>query len=220
MSQACSIHPSILSADFMNLESELRAISTADAVHVDVMDNHFVPNLTLGLPLVVGIQRVSPIPLDVHLMIADPDRWAPAYAEAGAASVTFHAEAAVAPIKLARTLRGLGSRSSMALRPATALEPYIDMLPELDMLLLMTVEPGFGGQAFLDVVVPKIRRARAAIDGSGAAIALQVDGGVTAETIKIAAEAGADTFVAGSSVYGASDVAAAIASLRSAALGA
>jgi ribulose-phosphate 3-epimerase len=220
MSQACSIHPSILSADFMNLESELRAISTADAVHVDVMDNHFVPNLTLGLPLVEGIQRVSPIPLDVHLMIADPDRWAPAYAEAGAASVTFHAEAAAAPIKLARTLRGLGSRSSMALRPATALEPYIDMLPELDMLLLMTVEPGFGGQAFLDVVVPKIRRARAAIDGSGAAIALQVDGGVTAETIKIAAEAGADTFVAGSSVYGASDVPAAIASLRSAALGA
>ncbi|WP_394160616.1 ribulose-phosphate 3-epimerase [Galactobacter valiniphilus] len=217
MSQACSIHPSILSADFMNLESELNAIATADAVHVDVMDNHFVPNLTLGLPLVEGIQRVSPIPLDVHLMISDPDRWAPAYAEAGAASVTFHAEAATAPIKLARTLRSLGAKSSMALRPVTALEPYIDMLPELDMLLLMTVEPGFGGQAFLDVVVPKIRRARAAIDGSGASVALQVDGGVTAETIKIAAEAGADTFVAGSSVYGADDVAAAIAGLRASA---
>ncbi|RII41698.1 ribulose-phosphate 3-epimerase [Galactobacter valiniphilus] len=217
MSQACSIHPSILSADFMNLESELTAIASADAVHVDVMDNHFVPNLTLGLPLVEGIQRVSPIPLDVHLMISDPDRWAPAYAEAGAASVTFHAEAATAPIKLARTLRSLGAKSSMALRPVTALEPYIDMLPELDMLLLMTVEPGFGGQAFLDVVVPKIRRARAAIDGSGASVALQVDGGVTAETIKIAAEAGADTFVAGSSVYGSDDVAAAIAGLRASA---
>jgi len=215
--RACAIHPSILSADFMNLESELKAISTADAVHVDVMDNHFVPNLTLGLPLVQGVQRVSPIPLDVHLMIEDPDRWAPAYAQAGAASVTFHAEAAVAPVKLARELRSIGSRSAMALRPVTALEPYLDMLPELDMLLLMTVEPGFGGQAFLDLVLPKIRRARAAIDASGASVALQIDGGVTADTIRRAADAGADTFVAGSSVYGAGDVEAAIAGLRAAA---
>lgn len=213
----CAIHPSILSADFMRLQEELAAISTADAVHVDVMDNHFVPNLTLGLPIVQGVQRVSPIPLDVHLMIADPDRWAPAYAEAGAASVTFHAEAAAAPIKLARTLRGLGSRSAMALRPATPVEPYLELLPELDMLLLMTVEPGFGGQAFLDLVVPKIRRARAAIDATGGSVALQVDGGITTETIRIAAEAGADTFVAGSSVYGADDVAAAIQGLRDAA---
>lgn len=213
----CAIHPSILSADFMRLEEELQAIRTADAVHVDVMDNHFVPNLTLGLPLVQGVQRVSPIPLDVHLMIADPDRWAPAYAEAGAASVTFHAEAAAAPIKLARTLRGLGSTSAMALKPTTAVEPYLDMLPELDMLLLMTVEPGFGGQAFLELVVPKIRRARAAIDAIGGSVALQVDGGVTTETIRIAADAGADTFVAGSSVYGAHDVAEAIAGLRRAA---
>ena len=132
----------------------------------------------------------------------------------GAYSVTFHAEAATAPIRLARELRARGSKASMALRPATGLDSYMDMLPELDMLLLMTVEPGFGGQAFLDVVVPKIRAARKAIDGSGAQVALQVDGGVTTETIRIAAEAGADTFVAGSSVYGAEDVAVAIENLR------
>ncbi|MGG5172782.1 ribulose-phosphate 3-epimerase [Pseudarthrobacter sp. J1738] len=213
MSAYC-INPSILSADFVNLESELTAIANADSVHVDVMDNHFVPNLTLGLPIVERIQAVSPVPLDVHLMISDADRWAPQYAQAGAASVTFHAEAATAPIKLARELRTLGAKAGMALRPATPLEPYVDMLSELDMLLLMTVEPGFGGQKFLDVVLPKIRRARQAIDSSGARIALQVDGGITEETIIRAAEAGADVFVAGSAVYGAQDPAAAIDALR------
>ncbi|MCT1687031.1 ribulose-phosphate 3-epimerase [Pseudoglutamicibacter albus] len=210
----CVIHPSILSADFLRLGEELQAIKTADAVHVDVMDQHFVPNLTFGPPVVKRIQDESPLPLDIHLMIEDPDRWAPEYADMGAYSVTFHAEAATAPIRLARELRARGSKASMALRPATGLDSYMDMLPELDMLLLMTVEPGFGGQAFLDVVVPKIRAARKAIDGSGAQVALQVDGGVTTETIRIAAEAGADTFVAGSSVYGAEDVAVAIENLR------
>ena len=210
----CVIHPSILSADFLRLGEELQAIKTADAVHVDVMDQHFVPNLTFGPPVVKRIQDESPLPLDIHLMIEDPDRWAPEYADMGAYSVTFHAEAATAPIRLARELRARGSTASMALRPATGLDSYKDMLPELDMLLLMTVEPGFGGQAFLDVVVPKIRAARKAIDGSGAQVALQVDGGVTTETIRIAAEAGADTFVAGSSVYGAEDVAVAIENLR------
>jgi ribulose-phosphate 3-epimerase len=210
----CRIHPSILSADFANLESELHRIHTADAVHVDVMDNHFVPNLTIGLPVVRRLVKASTLPLDVHLMIEDVDRWAPDYAEAGAASVTFHAEAAAAPVRLARELRGLGSRAAMALRPATPVEPYLDMLPELDMLLLMTVEPGFGGQAFLDIVLPKIRRARAAIDGSGLPIALQVDGGITRDTILRAAEAGADVFVAGSSVYGTDDPAAAVDTLR------
>lgn len=210
----CAIHPSILSADFLRLGEELQAIKTADAVHVDVMDQHFVPNLTFGPPVVKRIQDESPLPLDIHLMIEDPDRWAPEYADMGAYSVTFHAEAATAPIRLARELRARGSKASMALRPATGLDSYMDMLPELDMLLLMTVEPGFGGQAFLDVVVPKIRAARTAIDGSGAQVALQVDGGVTTETIRIAAEAGADTFVAGSSVYGAEDVAVAIENLR------
>lgn len=214
------IHPSILSADFVNLEAELAKISTADAVHVDVMDNHFVPNLTLGLPVVERIQAVSPIPLDAHLMIADADRWAPLYADVGLASVTFHAEAATAPIKLARELRARGSKAGMALRPATAVEPYLDMLGELDMLLIMTVEPGFGGQSFLDVTLPKIRRARAAVDGSDARVAIQVDGGISAATIGRAAEAGADVFVAGSAVYGAPDPADAIRRLRGLAEGA
>lgn len=213
----CLINPSILSADFSRLGEELAAISTADAAHIDVMDGHFVPNLTWGLPVVKRLKEVSPIPFDVHLMIEDADRWAPAYAEAGCESVTFHAEAAIAPIKLARTLRESGAKAGMALRPATGVEPYMDMLSELDMLLIMTVEPGFGGQAFLDVTLPKIKRAAAAIEGSGAEVILQVDGGITEETIVRAAEAGATCFVAGSSVYGADDLEAAIAGLRRAA---
>lgn len=211
----CCINPSILSADFVNLEAELARIGTADAVHVDVMDNHFVPNLTIGLPVVQRIQEVSRLPLDAHLMIEDPDRWAPAYAEAGLASVTFHVEAATAPVKLARDLRSNGAKAGMALRPATPVEPYLDLLPELDMLLIMTVEPGFGGQKFLDITLPKIRRAAAAVRGSGLPLALQVDGGISAETIERAAEAGANVFVAGSAVYGAEDPAEAVTKLRS-----
>ncbi|TKV26917.1 ribulose-phosphate 3-epimerase [Arthrobacter sp. NamB2] len=210
------INPSILSADFVNLEAELQRIASADAVHVDVMDNHFVPNLTLGLPVVRRIQQVSPIPLDVHLMIEDADRWAPQYAEAGAASVTFHAEASSAPVKLARELRDAGSKAAMALRPATPVEPYLDLLGELDMLLVMTVEPGFGGQAFLDLTLPKIRRAAAAVRDANLPLVIQVDGGITEETILRAADAGATVFVAGSSVYGADDAAAAVAALRTA----
>ena len=213
------IHPSILSADFARLAEELERISGADAVHVDIMDNHFVPNLTFGLPVVQAIRDATDLPLDVHLMIEDADRWAPGYAEAGAESVTFHAEATVAPIHLARELRQYGARAGMAIKPATAVEPYLDMLGDLDLLLLMTVEPGFGGQSFLDEVLPKIRRAREALDGSGVPVALQVDGGITADTILRAAEAGADVFVAGSAVYGADDPAAAIDALRRAALG-
>ncbi|MDO4820609.1 MAG: ribulose-phosphate 3-epimerase [Rothia sp. (in: high G+C Gram-positive bacteria)] len=213
----CLINPSILSADFSRLGEELAVISTADAAHIDVMDGHFVPNLTWGLPVVKRLKEVSPIPFDVHLMIEDADRWAPAYAEVGCESVTFHAEAAIAPIKLARTLRESGAKAGMALRPATGVEPYMDMLSELDMLLIMTVEPGFGGQTFLDVTLPKIKRAAAAIEGSGAEVILQVDGGITEETIVRAAEAGATCFVAGSSVYGADDLEAAIAGLRRAA---
>lgn len=211
------LHPSILSADFARLAEELARIPSADAVHVDVMDNHFVPNLTLGLPVVQAIRAATALPLDIHLMIADADRWAPDYAEAGAESVTFHAEASGAPVRLARELRARGSRAGMALKPATPVEPYLDMLPELDMLLLMTVEPGFGGQAFLDVVLPKIRRARAALDGAATPLALQVDGGVNRDTIERAAEAGADVFVAGSAVFGADDPDAAVVALRDAA---
>ncbi|MGW9550285.1 ribulose-phosphate 3-epimerase [Citricoccus zhacaiensis] len=217
-SRGIHIHPSILSADFARLAEELARIRNADAVHVDVMDNHFVPNLTLGLPVVQAIRRATDLPLDVHLMIQDADRWAPAYAEAGAESVTFHAEAAGAPLRLARELRSHGAKAGMALKPATAVEPYLDLLEELDLLLLMTVEPGFGGQPFLDVILPKIRRAREALDGSGVPVALQVDGGVTRDTIMRAAEAGADVFVAGSAVYGAEDPEAAIDELRSAPL--
>jgi ribulose-phosphate 3-epimerase len=208
------ISPSILSADFVNLASELDRIASADWAHVDVMDNHFVPNLTLGLPVVEAITKVSPLPVDAHLMIEDPDRWAPGYAEAGAQSVTFHAEAAHAPVRLARELRRLGSRAGLAMKPATPVEPFLDLLPEVDMLLVMTVEPGFGGQAFLDVCLPKVRRARQAIRDSGLDVWLQVDGGVTVETIERAADAGADVFVAGSAVYGADDAAASIERLR------
>lgn len=214
------ISPSILSADFANLERDLGRVSTADMVHVDVMDQHFVPNLTLGLPVVERLVQVSPVPVDTHLMIEDPDRWAPGFAEAGAASVTFHAEAARAPVRLARELRRLGARAGLALRPATPVEPFVDLLAEVDMVLVMTVEPGFGGQAFLDVTLPKIRRARRAVEEAGLDVWVQVDGGISAETVERAAEAGANVFVAGSAVYGADDAAAAIDDLRRLAAGA
>ena len=215
---ALQIAPSILAADFSRLADEIAAVPSADWIHVDVMDNHFVPNLTLGLPVVENLVRTSGRPVDCHLMIEEPDRWAPAYAEAGAGSVTFHVEAAHAPVRLARALRAAGSRAGMALKPATPIEPYEDLLPELDMILLMTVEPGFGGQKFLDVVLPKIRRARMLIDRAGHAtgrsVWLQVDGGVAADTIERCAEAGADVFVAGSAVYGAEDPDRAVQGLR------
>ncbi|MFE5337745.1 ribulose-phosphate 3-epimerase [Isoptericola sp. NPDC056573] len=213
------INPSILSADFANLERDLGAIASADYAHVDVMDNHFVPNLTLGLPVFERLAQVSPVPLDAHLMIEDPDRWAPAYAEAGAASVTFHAEAANAPVRLARELRRLGSRAGVALRPATPVEPFLDLLPEIDMILVMTVETGFGGQSFIDGTLPKIRRARQAVGESGLDVWIQVDGGVSRDTIERAADAGANVFVAGSAVYGAADVPAEIEALRGLASG-
>lgn len=195
------IHPSILSADFVNLEAELQRIASADLVHVDVMDNHFVPNLTFGSPVVERIQAVSPLPLDVHLMIADVDRWAPGYAELGAASVTFHAEATANPVALARKLRQIGSRAGIALKPGTAAEPYLELLPEFDMVLVMTVEPGFGGQAFMPDMMPKLQQFAAARKKHGLDLWLQVDGGISVDTIEIAAAAGADTFVAGSAVY-------------------
>ncbi len=196
------INPSILSADFVNLQTELEAIKSADLVHVDVMDNHFVPNLTMGPPIVERIQAVSPVPLDVHLMIADADRWAPGYAELGAYSVTFHAEAAADPVSLARKLRSMGARAGIALKPGTAADGYLELLPEFDQVLIMTVEPGFGGQPFMADMMPKLRQFAEARAKHGLDVWLQVDGGITAQTIGIAAEAGADTFVAGSAVYG------------------
>lgn len=211
------INPSILAADFVNMEAELQSIAAADYVHVDVMDNHFVPNLTFGPQMVERIQAVSPIPLDVHLMIDDPERWAVEYAELGAFSVTFHAEASSDPVSLARRLRQCGARAGLALKPGTDAAPYLPLLAEFDQLLVMTVEPGFGGQSFMASTMPKLRQLREAASAAGVDTWLQVDGGVTVDTIEIAAAAGADTFVAGSSVFRGVDRAENIAELRAAA---
>ena len=208
------ITPSILNADFADLGAEVARIPDADWIHVDVMDNHFVPNLTFGPTMVEALAKASDVPLDAHLMIEDADRHALAYVEAGCGSVTFHVEAAQAPIRLAREIRAHGARASMALKPATPIEPYEDLLPELDMLLIMTVEPGFGGQKFLEICLPKIRRARALLDRHGVATWLQVDGGVSLDTIEMCAEAGADVFVAGSAVFSADDPDRMVAQLR------
>ena len=214
------ITPSLLNADFAHLADEAARIPNADWLHMDVMDNHFVPNLTLGLPVIEALGKAAPQPIDAHLMIADPDRWAPAYAEAGAGSITFHVEATAAPVRLAREIRAQGARASMALKPATPIEPYAELLPELDMVLVMTVEPGFGGQKFLDLCLPKIRRARELITASGGDVWLQVDGGVSLDTIERCAEAGADVFVAGSAVFGAEDPEQMVESLRASAVAA
>ncbi len=208
------ITPSILNADFANLQREIERIPDADLLHIDVMDNHFVPNLTIGLPVVDSLLKITEKPLDIHLMIDDPDRWAPGYAEAGARSVSFHAEAVKAPVRLARELRAQGARASLGLKPATPIEPYLDLLTEFDQILIMTVEPGFGGQKFLDAMLPKIRRTREAVKATGADIWTQVDGGVSESTIAQCAEAGADTFVAGSAVFSAENPDAMVNALR------
>ena len=210
------IHPSILAADFANFEREFQRIASADAAHVDVMDNHFVPNLTFGQPMVERLQQISPIPLDLHLMIEHPDRWALDFAEMGVWSVTFHAEAVTAPATLARGLRARGARAGIALRPGTPLSAVDELLGHFDQLLIMTVEPGFGGQAFMPETMLKLRQARELADRTGLELHLQVDGGITASTIEQAAEHGADSFVAGSAVFR-GDPAEQIAALREAA---
>lgn len=208
------INPSILSADFSNMTEALKSISSADMVHVDVMDSHFVPNLTFGLPVVNNWRKVSPVGFDVHLMISDPDIWAPQYAEASE-MVTFHIESAKDPARIIQKIKDLGKQVGIALKPNTPLEPYKELIADLDQLLIMTVEPGFGGQKFMLETLPKIRQARELINLDNPNCYLQVDGGINQETILVAADAGADTFVAGSAVFDTTDPAKAIQSLRS-----
>ncbi len=208
------IAPSILSADFANLERDIHSVGDADWLHVDVMDGHFVPNLTLGLPIVKRVCEVAPMPVDVHLMIEDPDYWAVRYAELGAASVTYHFEAAANPRQVARDLRAVGVRAAVALKPSTPVERALELLDVVDMVLVMTVEPGFGGQSFMADMMPKFEMLRAAIDASGNDVWLQADGGVARETIGTVVRAGADMLVAGSAVFGASDRNAEVRELR------
>ncbi|MFO7166129.1 Ribulose-phosphate 3-epimerase [Mycolicibacterium hassiacum DSM 44199] len=208
------IAPSILSADFATLADEAAAVGDADWLHVDVMDNHFVPNLTIGLPVVQSLLKHTDIPMDCHLMIENPERWAPGYAEAGAYNVTFHAEATDNPVGVARDIRAAGARAGLSVKPGTPIEPYLEILREFDTLLIMSVEPGFGGQKFIPEVLPKVETVRRLVDAGELTVLVEIDGGINADTIEQAAEAGVDCFVAGSAVYSAEDPAAAVESLR------
>ena len=208
------IAPSILSADFAYLAAAADAVPRADWLHVDVMDNHFVPNLTIGLPVVKSLLRVTELPLDCHLMIEDPDRWAPGYAAAGAANVTFHVEAAKDPAATGNAIRAAGALAGLSVKPGTPIEPYLDLLKGFDTLLVMSVEPGFGGQRFMPEVLDKVRLVRQRINAGSLRLYLEIDGGIGPDTIEQAAEAGVDVFVAGSAVYDADDPAVAVDQLR------
>jgi ribulose-phosphate 3-epimerase len=208
------IAPSILSADFAWLGREAAAVEGADWLHVDVMDAHFVPNLTLGLPVVESLLKATDIPMDCHLMITDPGRWAPGYAEAGAHNVTFHAEATDDPVSVGRDIRAAGAKAGLSVKPGTPIEPYLEILRHFDTLLVMSVEPGFGGQSFIPEVLTKVAAVRKLVDSGELTILVEIDGGINADTIEQAAAAGVDCFVAGSAVYGAADPGAAVEALR------
>ena len=198
------IAPSILSADFANLEAELATISHADLIHVDVMDGHFVPNLTLGVPIVKRLSEVTNVPLDVHLMIESPETWVSQYAQY-AGSVTFHFEAATDPKLVISEIRKAGAKAAMSIKPGTAFSEVSDLVGLLDMLLVMTVEPGFGGQSLIQSTVPKVTEAFAYSSNNSLELSIQVDGGVTADNIAELSRAGADTFVAGTAVFKATE---------------
>ena len=207
------ITPSILNADFSHLDQEIaRIAAVSDLLHLDVMDNVFVPNFTFDFDQAANIIASSPIPVDSHLMIADVDHLAPAYAHAGSASVTIHAEASSSIASTLRAIRAEGARAGLALKPGSSIEDYADFIDDVDMFLIMTVEPGFGGQKFMSAMMDKVSRTRTIIGDRP--IWLQVDGGISLETIEIARDAGADTFVAGSAVFNASDPAEMIVQLR------
>ncbi|MFV2087999.1 ribulose-phosphate 3-epimerase [Micromonospora sp. LOL_021] len=209
------IAPSILAADFSRLADEARAVEgAADWLHVDVMDNHFVPNLTIGLPVVQSLLPATSLPFDVHLMITDPRRWAPGYADAGAYNVTFHAEACDDPVALAKELRSAGAKAGLAVDRDTPVDDYLELLPSFDTLLIMTIKAGFGGQRFIPEMLDKVRAARRHAASGHLELRIEVDGGIAADTIEQAAAAGADAFVAGTAVYGAEDPAEAVRRLR------